>query len=320
MVKPEHRMEYNRWQAEEAIKRRGIVVRFLRSKYAMRALFGVFVILLCVPIALMIFEPRLFHPDYICGMRAQVVMVDTPHNFGILANTSDERISALLRSQKRIYNNTAPVIKRILRAGDVAVDVGAGFGYHTLLMADLVGTGGTVYAFEPRADVVHLIEASALVNRMPQVKVQQALVYSSNVNVLMETFPYQMEASRIVGNKTLVGSDSQDINVATAYKLDNLLPNPYHIKLLRINAMGAELSVLEGAQSIISRSPSISILIPWNPEWMRAYSNVGAMIDDLLDLGFEFWAINSDSSLKLITKDVLLQYVGDVLITREYID
>ena len=44
---------------------------------------------------------------------------------------------------------TARALRRLLRPGDVALDVGANVGFYTLLFASRVGPSGTVHAFEP---------------------------------------------------------------------------------------------------------------------------------------------------------------------------
>src|SRR5262245_54287633 len=41
------------------------------------------------------------------------------------------------------------VVRRLLRSGDVAFDLGANFGWFTTLFADSVGSSGYVHAFEP---------------------------------------------------------------------------------------------------------------------------------------------------------------------------
>ena len=56
-------------------------------------------------------------------------------------------------------------IRRWLRPGDVAIDVGANVGWHTLLMGARVGPAGRVHAFEPnettRARLVAAVQANS---------------------------------------------------------------------------------------------------------------------------------------------------------------
>jgi len=46
------------------------------------------------------------------------------------------------------------LIRRLVKLGDVALDAGAYFGLHTVLLSELVGTSGQVYAFEPSPAVL----------------------------------------------------------------------------------------------------------------------------------------------------------------------
>ncbi len=53
---------------------------------------------------------------------------------------------------------------RNVKPGQVAVDVGANHGYYTLLLADLVGPGGKVHAFEPNPRLAELLDRNIAVN------------------------------------------------------------------------------------------------------------------------------------------------------------
>ena len=46
------------------------------------------------------------------------------------------------------------VMRRLVRPGDVVLDVGAHLGIHTLLLSKVVGESGRVFAFEPNPEVV----------------------------------------------------------------------------------------------------------------------------------------------------------------------
>ena len=62
------------------------------------------------------------------------------------------------------------IMARYLRAGDVAVDVGANVGTTTLAMARQVGPGGQVIALEPQPAVAHCLAAALAVNGLAQVR------------------------------------------------------------------------------------------------------------------------------------------------------
>jgi FkbM family methyltransferase len=57
------------------------------------------------------------------------------------------------RGQDRLY-------RRILRRGELVLDIGANIGYTALVFADAVGPSGGVYAFEPSERIYALLERS----------------------------------------------------------------------------------------------------------------------------------------------------------------
>lgn len=61
--------------------------------------------------------------------------------------------------------------RRVCRAGDVALDIGANVGYHTLLLATLVGERGRCVAFEPNSENCRLILLGVERNRLSNVQV-----------------------------------------------------------------------------------------------------------------------------------------------------
>src|SRR5947207_1327124 len=51
------------------------------------------------------------------------------------------------------------VYRLLLKKGDVALDIGANQGAHTVVMADAVGSTGTIFAFEPIPVLFHGLRA-----------------------------------------------------------------------------------------------------------------------------------------------------------------
>jgi FkbM family methyltransferase len=54
--------------------------------------------------------------------------------------------------------NEQEVMQRLVRPGDVVLDVGAHVGYHTIWLSKLVGQSGTVYAFEPNPEAARALQ------------------------------------------------------------------------------------------------------------------------------------------------------------------
>jgi FkbM family methyltransferase len=62
-------------------------------------------------------------------------------------------------------------IASLLRPGSIFYDVGANYGFFTLLAARIIGSVGAVISFEPTADNVRTIQANAHANRLKNITV-----------------------------------------------------------------------------------------------------------------------------------------------------
>jgi FkbM family methyltransferase len=88
--------------------------------------------------------------------------------FRMLADTSDVPGRALATSGIWEPYVTA-ALRRLLSAGDVAVDVGSNAGYFTVLASRLVGPSGHVYALEPGAEAFAMLRRNLELNRVSNV-------------------------------------------------------------------------------------------------------------------------------------------------------
>ncbi len=55
---------------------------------------------------------------------------------------------------------------QVLRAGDAVVDAGAGFGVSALVFSKVVGSSGTVHAFEAQRVLSQLVCSNAATNQV----------------------------------------------------------------------------------------------------------------------------------------------------------
>ncbi len=74
-------------------------------------------------------------------------------------------------------------LRRVVRAGDVAIDIGANLGYYSREMSRLVGAGGKVYAVEPVRPVLGVLERN--LRRRPNVEIVPYALGEENKPVVM---------------------------------------------------------------------------------------------------------------------------------------
>jgi FkbM family methyltransferase len=162
---------------------------------------------------------------------------------------------------------------RNVKPGQVAVDVGANHGYYTLLLADLVGPGGKVHAFEPNPRLADLLGQSIVLNGFWNVAEARAAAVGDRAGGTA----WLVVPVRDPKNAHLVASDGDvpvgrdtarcAVREVPLTTLDEAVPG--HADFLKIDVEGAEEAVWRGMQGLIARSPGIAILMEFNPHRCR---------------------------------------------------
>lgn len=174
----------------------------------------------------------------------------------------------------------AASMQRWIRPGEVAYDIGAHVGYFSVYMSRLVGSQGTVYAFEPRGINLRFLRRHLRINGCPNVVITEACVGDRSGAAKMET--------RQGGTGTAFVSDTGDLDV-TMVCIDELvgggqLPAPDYMK---IDVEGAETKVLRGARRTLCEHRPRLIVATHSPELMDQCSQLlrdcGYDLDVLVD-------------------------------------
>jgi FkbM family methyltransferase len=147
-------------------------------------------------------------------------------------------------------------LPKYLQRGDWAIDVGANVGHYTLRMADIVGALGRVIAFEPIPDTFKLLCAN--VRRSNVTFINAAASAKSSVACM----------SVPEGNAYRASIGSGDIRVLCLC-IDEL-QIPQRIALIKVDAEGHDLEVLNGARRTILRDRPVLIVESGAAEnWLR---------------------------------------------------
>ena len=146
------------------------------------------------------------------------------------------------------------VIIANLTNGDVFYDLGAHWGYFSLLASSLVGNNGQVVGFEPHPRNFDRLTKNVQKNKRDNIKILQIAASNENGYVDFTDSP-DSYANTI---KTTTSANSIKVQADT---IDNLIKNGYPIpNFMKIDVEGAEYEVLKGAElTILNNKPIIHL-------------------------------------------------------------
>jgi FkbM family methyltransferase len=214
-------------------------------------------------------------------------------------------------------------IERILRPGDVFVDVGANVGYHTLLGSKLVGNDGTVVALEAMPPTFAILERNLALNAAKNVRAVNVAAFGKSGQVPI----YGYNAVNIGAASTLASRGGPAAATVEAMPLTAILSHEERsrVSLIKVDIEGAEPAVLNEVLDNIRFFPfSMSIIVEATAE--DSTSAWTALFERFHSLGFKAYGIENfydvDSYLRWRRPAVLREIDGlterqqDLLWTR----
>lgn len=147
---------------------------------------------------------------------------------------------------------------RFLKPGMVAIDVGANFGYYTCIFAEAVGATGRVIAFEPVPSTAHLLRQTVQLNGFAAMTTIEEAAAADFVGHVQMFVPPGEPKNALVTDLDL--GPKIDVRATT---LDSACLDLPRIDIIKIDAEGAEQSILEGMQEVLARHRP-ALLIEFN--------------------------------------------------------
>jgi len=207
--------------------------------------------------------------------------------------------------------DTTKLFEKVVKKGDVVVDMGANVGYFTLLSAKLAGKEGKVFAFEPNPKNFEYLNKNIGLNDYKNVTTEQKAV--SNVNGKTKLFicPYDsghhtinkadgVEAYRL-GRKGEVSS--VDIETVT---LDGYLKNKVDkVDVIKIDVEGAEALAFEGMKETLNNNKNVKIFLEFFPLLIEKMGSSPKEFVELLLENFNVFVIGHDYSMEKFNKNYL---------------
>lgn len=227
------------------------------------------------------------NPDLALTNEALVVIREISPGLRLFIDLSDQIVGmGVLRG--RYETEEMEFVRQHVRAGDTVLDIGANIGFFTINLADMVGRGGKVYAFEPSPRVGDLLERSVAENRFgDRVVVARAAVADQpgKLGLFIGADSLNLSGSYLMKSQTAADAPGRILEVPVV-QLD-LEPIRRPVSFIKIDVEGAEPLALRGAQKIL-REDRPTILAELNPSQLArvAGCSPGDFLAEMEALGY----------------------------------
>jgi FkbM family methyltransferase len=200
-------------------------------------------------------------------------------------------------------SETSNFLGNVLQTGDTFIDIGAHVGYFSMLASAIVGEQGRVYAFEPeRSNFDHLVEHIALNGVGNIVPLHMAVgatpaVADFFVNADNDGGHALWEVGRHPFNeRTRQAPATRKVPVTS---LDYFFAHHdlRSLKAIKIDAEGAECSILIGARTMLARQPIPFIVAEVNRFGLESMgASEGHLRRTMSELGYETYLFQPGQS------------------------
>jgi len=180
-----------------------------------------------------------------------------------------------------------------LQPGDVVVDIGANVGDYTSVAASLVGGTGHVYAVEPGPDNAALLNDRFRAHGNVTVIPAAVVDHTGTVPLFLDRRDGRRH-SLASGN---VGKAGGSVEVR-GISLDEVFSRLSRLKVIKIDAQGAEHQILRGAQTVLRALKPTLILELWPQGLVNLGATARRVLESLDAAGYDVHRLSAKGTLK----------------------
>lgn len=197
------------------------------------------------------------------------LLTQTIHGIKYFIDPHDLIIAPQMVVYRQWEADISHLFRSLCRPDSVVVDVGANFGYFSVLAANLIGTGGggQVIAVEPNPKLCDLLRRNRDINwSIAPLTLHDIALGEAEAELLLH-IPRERGANASLSAPEGLACDTITVKVRP---LDAVLPPGLAVDLMKIDVEGHEATVLRGAREVIARSPDLHLILEWSPRQMQA--------------------------------------------------
>jgi FkbM family methyltransferase len=175
---------------------------------------------------------------------------------------------------------------RHVRAGMAAIDVGANFGYYTILLGALVGEHGHVYAIEPAPPTAAMLRRSLLLNGFFQNArvIEAAAGAAGGETALLHVPDGEPKNAQLIASRDAAEARGGDLYEVPVVQIDALAEHWPRIDFVKIDAEGAEEAIIAGMAARLRRDKP-HLVLEFNARRARDPAGLLAILGDIYGRG-----------------------------------
>lgn len=222
-----------------------------------------------------------------------------------------------------LWRHYEPDLTRLMlhaiRPGATVIDVGAHFGYYTLLASRLAGPAGKVIAFEPTPSTFEILRRNAAARS--NVDARNAALHATPTELELRDFGWRYSAQNTLaaagrfGPRPPAEAFAPHVRRVPAYPLDDIVEaEGLRPDVVKVDAESSELEILRGMERTIKRHhPAVSLEV--GDADVPGAPRSATLVRHLLDRGYAAWQWTDRRLERHVPADRYEQ--GDLLFVAE---
>ena len=223
----------------------------------------------------------------------------------ILVDTRDRGLGSRLLTGGFWEQDVSALFEKLLKPGDVFLDIGASYGFYSLLASRIVGPGGLIHAFEPNPRVFRLLcdtfHLNGMWNRGSAFAHEHAVADQKGQRNFRFREGHLAQGSAFKHE----GRRGQFVDVeVSVVTLDEFLPEIVP-DVVKIDTEGADARVLFGMRQIIERSANLQIIYEFTPLLIAEFLPLTEFFDFVEACKLNMYLIGRAGALEPASRETL---------------
>jgi FkbM family methyltransferase len=209
------------------------------------------------------------------------------------------------------------VIRRLLRPGDIAYDIGANVGVHSVIMGYHVGRTGHLVCVEPQAELADALKVTMLLNGFSGFSTVVAAAVGERLGTAAFHRAAHSPESSLFADIARSIAPAESVEITT---LDTLAAaHAGRADLIKIDAEGSEAAIWRGMEGTINANPDLKVIAEIAPtHFARSSESLSSFLERVKFDGFTMAIIDEPTGALVPCDAEALGAAGtnNVLLTR----